>query len=396
MSKARAQPNAPVADLVDLVVASLRREGPSSALRARGISKARLRELQQILLDGGQQRLSAALAAGSAGAPADDFAPCLWGLEARAERLRRLPNVVGVGVGRRRRRKRYGLEPVVTVFVSQKPDRESLEPDQRIPRRLRLRRKDGSLLWVPVDVVKSGELRLGDGGAPGAVPAPAQRPGPGDGIAQAGYVAPNFNTGTWGCLVRSVTGSSAGALCLLSAFHVLQPPGNEFEPFDVDQGSPTGVRIVTPSPEDAGGAAPADLGELLRGRRTPFADAAIARILEPSAIDQAIGGVAMAVGSREITPAEIGQTAVQFFGRSTPHKVGVVRHVPSMLATGGFTMQGLVLTDLISLPGDSGAIGLDLQFRVVGMLVGATNTHTAFMPFGPLAVTLGCELVTAS
>ncbi len=60
------------------------------------------------------------------------------------DRLMRLPNVIGVGIG-----ERDGTE-IIKVFVTHKADQASLPPDEVIP---------DSLDGVPIEVEEIGEVK---------------------------------------------------------------------------------------------------------------------------------------------------------------------------------------------------------------------------------------------
>ena len=385
-----------VEDILDQVEGSFRRLSYSQRRRrALDVSERQFAAWQESFVRGGRQALRRVLR-GEAPAPRREERPLFeqirLGLEQRARDLERRPNVVGTAIGRKVKEGKRHPQPCLTVFVSEKPPKSDLERWHRIPHRIQVKLGDRRKVWVPVDVVRSGPFRLQTGVAAAAVPAPAVYPGAS--ISHTGYV--HSNSGTFGCVVRSLSGSSAGQECLLTCFHVVQPPGNSFADFDVDRGSSAQEIVVHPSREDAETGPVSDLAVLQRGRRDRFIDAAIATFRDPQAVEPEIGGVAFPIGTRDLADFEIDQTMVHFFGRSTEHQDawGVVRNLEASVDTDGFRMSGLIMTDRISLPGDSGALVLDAEWRALGLLVGATDRYSCVMPMAAVLAGMGAQLVT--
>jgi hypothetical protein len=279
-------------------------------------------------------------------------------------------NVVGVAVGE----KITGQSPTglasVILYVRRKFPRESVEPSHRLPR---------TLHGIPVDVVETGSfVALGCAAGLAVQPKSRQRPAaPGSSI---GGTPGHGGTGTFGALVRRLTGDG---LFILSNHHVLADP---------DSTSP-GDAVFQPGPddevegEDTRIGNVADVVPLLPPPATNRVDAAIARVLDPQSVSTHILGIGAPTSTRA---AVVGRT-VRKFGRSTQCRIGRIDSVPHARISVTFphaNFTEFMFIDQIVIrssnpaapfsdKGDSGALVLDGDTtQAVGLLfAGNTNPN---------------------
>ena len=295
-----------------------------------------------------------------------------------ARRWTAQPGVQGFGVARRTVAGKRTDEFVLKVYVEKKlPPHEIASPAPPIVR------VPGVDVPVAVDVEEIGVVRA-QSGTP-------IRPAPGG--APVSHV--QGETGTLGCLVRRKTD---GALCILSNSHVLALSG------EASRGDP----IIQPS-VNLGGTAPADrIADLLDWtaftddeNHPNVADAAVARVIDPATVTARIIDIGVPAG---LGTVEDGMHVRMYGAMSGEVRSTVVRdpaahlhiqykHRDGSLFSLPFT--DLVLCDPISLDGDSGAVVVDDQNRVVGLHVAGSTAVSIFCRIGHVLDQLELELVTA-
>lgn len=304
-------------------------------------------------------------------------------------KVRRLPNVVGMGIGY----KEVGGEttPVlaITVLVSKKVPVGALAPGQKVP---------GKVGEVPTDVIEVGDIRLL--GRTDAV-----RPAvPGTSIGH--YL---ITAGTFGLLVHDV---QSGEPLILSNNHVLAniSDGNDgrcsagdpvWQPGRYDGGTSsdqigTLLRFVpiyrdTTAPTCPVAKAAERLGNRLvrtvnsnyrvffrrKVDRGNLVDAALAKPLSPDLVSDGILELGRPTG---IAEAGIGQEVVKS-GRTSGLTRGTVRslHVTVRVGLGdvGYAdFRDQILTTPIAQPGDSGSAVLTKDLKVMGLLSAGSDQAT--------------------
>ncbi|MDE3172306.1 MAG: trypsin-like peptidase domain-containing protein [Gemmatimonadota bacterium] len=275
------------------------------------------------------------------------------------DRLLGFPGVVGVGLGYRVRDGEPDLdERCVTVYVRRKHTRAHLDRNRRqpLPRRL----SDARGRRVGVDVVEFGRLvRQVQGG---------EDLGPGT-IAERGTV---------GVIGVDLSG---GRPVVLTAMHVVGGP---------DVAAPD-AELVAESPSMQ---FPAHrrLGMVLRGTMSGT-DAALIEVDRPDAAVRAIAGIGPVAGWRPLlNPADVG-TAVCMAGAATGRPVygRIVQPHASLPAYG---LRDVILADIPSANGDSGAALVDHDHLVLGLLVGVSSAsgHRIFAAIGGVIAALRCDI----
>lgn len=307
------------------------------------------------------------------------------------ERMLRMPNVVGIGVGHKRVGMTRTDKPAIIIFVEKKVPAANLRRSQKIPHKI-----DG----LDTDVVEIGRVRLLDR-------VMRIRPAlPGSSI---GHY--KISAGTFGALVKD---SKTGEKLILSNNHILANASN-----GSDGRARAGDAILQPGPHDGG--RPSDkIAELVRYIpliRTPQqSDCPVAagvagignrfiRLLRPAyelrfykyTRDTNIVDCAVArplndglVGEEllELGPvAGVGEAReglwVQKSGRTTGVTSGLVTAMGVTLKvnlsddeSAWFSDQ--VVADVMCQPGDSGSLVIDQENKAVGLLFAGSDSHCIF------------------
>lgn len=336
-------------------------------------------------LDGAYRTLAKArayLAARSArGAPRATSAPWQDVLAAHRSELLSRPGVVGVGLGRR-----PSGAPAVAVFMREpaveaiprglehslaSPQARSL--DRSLPARISAGRHELSVEVIPFGhlarspAAGSAARGLERSIASARVDA-ARSVAPGHGIGQA---AP-ATLGTLGALARLPSGELVG----ITAGHIAD-------------GAPP-VSIVARSSLDTPHTGV--IGELDLGTQTDI-DAARIRFaagVEPSWFVDTLGDLA---GWRHPVPGDVRQTA-SLVGAVSGRLDGTVHAIHADFPA--FSLRDMIVAELPTAEGDSGAALLDPDRFALGFLVGRSTAMDArlrlFSPAGPVLTFLGCNI----
>lgn len=270
-----------------------------------------------------------------------DWDPVHRALRAHREGLRRIPGVIGTGMGYRRRGGVRTDERTVVAYVRRKLDPDELagRGGKPVPRAVRAGKAE-----VATDVVELGEYRPHiDAGC---------SLGP-----QAGNIR-----GTLGVFGHDrATGEPVG----FTANHVTGREGR-FPPGDP-------LTLCAPF----GGAV---LGELLRGCDTPV-DAAAVRVISPAAASRRISGIGEIHGRRVVTSGDIGGD-VRMFGANSGQVPGAL-HDPAA-EIDGLNVRPAILVEMSTLDGDSGAALVDGSQIVLGLLAGRFEGPGGLAVFSPI------------
>jgi len=312
--------------------------------------------------------------------------------QAEEDKLFKMENVVGLGVGRKIAGEQQTDEPCLSVLVTQKMPESLLRSKDRVPK---------TVASVKTDVLETGDIFAGQqphsNGRSAELPY-APPPDLGEildyeeevGIealrgrrrpAQPGYSVGHYRVtaGTIGAAVLDAA-SFPGVprrYLLLSNNHVLANSNN----------ARIGDPILQPGTAD-GGRHPRDrIGRLQRfvpirfgAGQTNFVDAAVAQV-EFHDLDRAIYWIGVPRGTANVRPGAI----VQKTGRTTSYTTGRVTAVNASVNVnyGGsriarFVRQ-IVTTDM-SAGGDSGSLVLDQADRAVGLLFAGSSRATIVNP----------------
>lgn len=268
------------------------------------------------------------------------------------------PEIVGIGAGYRTTGGVAHSEPAIVVHVTAKKPADAL-PAGRIPPVLRL---PGVAGVIPIDVVEGSAI------IPHAFRC---------GEALASEQSPEW--GTLGCLVVAPDLSSEALV--LTCAHVLDAPvpGKV-----VGLGFPGG----TDNPRTALGTLILREAPLASTVEDPWPNLYELALVRPSAdIDETPSHGEAPVGFRKTPLAE--REPVMLFGAKSGRLAGKVTQLDynGRVESGGqsFGYSGLVLLDTPTQPGDSGAVVMDLQRRIVGLHMGSIGSGEAVMiPIAPI------------
>lgn len=258
--------------------------------------------------------------------------------------LFQLPNVVGCYIGRKRRGRRLTRDLSVVCCVREKVPSRKLSKGQRVPRQVKwpqLSRRTGTLL-TDVRVLEESGRHTPTLLGPGDV---AELSGGASSTLGAALSHPEYG--------KVVT--TAGHAFLASPSTVVYPPGHE--------------PVVSFENFRAGAASGNISTHLLKAVLTPDADYALLRPLDGTECRNAYQDSA-AVGGAFLPRAEdTGQLPLLAMTR-----LGLVstmlRGVDATIEVEGLTMRGLMLTDWVTVGGDSGCSLIDDSSRFCGLLHG--------------------------
>lgn len=329
-------------------------------------------------------------------------------LRSHKMRLLSLDNVLGVGIGHKNVRGENTGKKAIVVIVEKKLPVDDLRRGHVVP---------PLLDDVETDVIETGEFRLLSVGR-------TQRFRPAAPGVSIGHY--KITAGTFGAVVRD---NVSGDLVLLSNNHVLANATN-----GRDNRSKPGDPVLQPGVQDNGRLNNDIIAELERfvpvhpifeDSKCPIAqgaalgatgllkiffgdyriniqkeiwaenivDAAIARPLSSDSVITSILELGDISGTGE---AEIGQI-VRKSGRTTGLTKGRVTVVDvTIRVTMGSGSQALftdqVMTDMLSMPGDSGSLVLNEDNQAVGLLFAGSNTMTLFNRFSNVMKLLDISL----
>lgn len=295
-------------------------------------------------------------------------------------------NVVGVGIGHKVQRGRRLSSRCLTVLVSEKKPVSALSQGDLIP---------ANLGGVVTDVWQSGHVRPLE---------QTERLRP----AQPGLSIGHYRVtaGTFGAVVHD---RKSGEPLILSNNHVLANSCN-----GRNRRASLGDPILQPGSYDGGTLANDQIGRLeryiplhftalqsaqavaavvraawraLAAEEAPsqaalnLVDAAVAKPLQPDLLSPEI----LRIGAVAGTAAGELDVAVQKSGRTTSYSTGIIliQHVVLRVDYGDagvclFTDQ--LVSDILSGPGDSGSLVLDMQNRAVGLLFAGGDNITVINP----------------
>ncbi|OPZ74981.1 MAG: hypothetical protein BWY80_00351 [Firmicutes bacterium ADurb.Bin456] len=321
-------------------------------------------------------------------------------------KLLSLPNVVGAGVGYKTVEAEDTGEPCFIIYVQKKLPPGDLSRKHIVPRKI------GGL---NTDVVESGVFRMLN------VRTSRERP------CQPGMSIGHYKStaGTLGAVVKD---RDTGELMVLSNNHVLAN-GSSVQEAKAKSGDP----ILQPGPYDGGGAGDRIgvlhryvplvksvaqsscpiaaavarggtrlLNLLVAGyeirlykhfKNDNLVDCALAKLDSPDLVLTSILEIGEVTGTAGTKPGE----PVQKSGRTTGLTKGKVKSVGTTLQVemkdnGTVWFSDQVVAEMISQPGDSGALILDQDKRAVGLLFAGSEKLTVFNRIGAVLDSLGVEL----
>ena len=286
-------------------------------------------------------------------------------VQAKKEKYRKIPGVIGYGVGTVIRDGMPTEELCVTVFVERKLSAKELREKKLpvIPRTVTVGRKR-----VRIDVVAIGTIKLQTIAG-----------------ASVGTASPSpVTAGTIGAFAIDNTTKQNVAITAMHVSGLTEYPNGQ-QP----------VKFVVPSRMSSGETDA--FGEITFGTTTGT-DAAKIKLDDPAEADNQIPGIGPIAGWRPITIPGDNNAAVRMFGAMT-NKVsrGVIIHPSVSLPS--FGLDNAILVDIPTSNGDSGAALVDANNHVLGFLVGEASgvdenfaTLRVFTPAGDVLNVLDCDI----
>jgi hypothetical protein len=280
-------------------------------------------------------------------------------MRARQPALLQYPHVVGVGLGTK---VTGGIDTdvvCVTVFVTRKLTRRTL--DRRGARRLPRVLRDGRRT-LPVDVVRLGVI--------------VRQAFPGSSCSIAGGFT---RVGTIGA--PAVVPGGAGVF--ITAMHVTGVS-------EITPGSGVTLPVRAPSIGEAPGAPV--IGNVVQGTRTGI-DAAKVLLDSPHQVSRTLPGIGSIRGWRPMAfPADRHIPVALFGGGSKRVHHGAIEH-PAIDLPADRLQSAITVTGMGTIDGDSGAALVDRERLVLGFLVGAaSNGARVFCPASLVLRTLRCDI----
>ncbi|MHB1126066.1 MAG: chymotrypsin family serine protease [Bacillota bacterium] len=282
--------------------------------------------------------------------------------------LLKLDHVRGVGIGYKEIQGQVSSTIGLKICVSQKRPKAEIRPGHLVPDKL----ED-----VPTDVIAIGDVAAYGSGEGLTERSKKQRPAiPGTSI---GHYAVSF--GTFGAVVKDRRTSQ---LLILSNNHILANVTNGH-----DNRSAIRDPILQPGAED-GGQLSDTIGYLERfvplnygSTASNLVDAAVARPIDPSQINERIFGLGIPQG---IIDPKVGQLVYKS-GRGTGVTRGWLRVVHTTIrmeyADGLWAwLTDQVVTSKMAGPGDSGSLLLDSNRRAIGLLAGGSQQAVIYSLIG--------------
>jgi hypothetical protein len=292
----------------------------------------------------------------------------------RREYLLRVSDVLGFAVGFKERGGALTDEPALVVYVRRgrkQKKKADFQRHQQIPERLRWHER-GKTVWLPVDLVESdvGVLQSATIGSGVSV----------------GNRTLTDTTGSIGWIARR---ASDQQVVLCSCYHVfLTFPATSTSPNLEFTGVPHAF-ITSPSREDGGDVNASVIGSVVRGKRAPTVDIAIAIPRADVSVVPAVADIGPFGKARFLVPGDLDPqhpVRVALRGRtSTTPRVGIVLQCggvfpfqyPDLVQP--LLMRDLIVTSIPTQAGDSGSLLLDDQHRPLGMLLGNGGGRSFFI-----------------
>lgn len=276
----------------------------------------------------------------------------------RSNTISRLGGIAGWGLGRRRRNGVVLDESCLTVFVTRKYSRQTLDKRgiTRIPNYVRSGQRR-----LPVDVVELGQLHRQ--------------------VSISDSVGPRDKRkkGTLGTFATDLESSQTAGITAMHVTGRLR--------FPTAGGDPVG--IVSPSLLDA--PTPPVVGLLARGTRKGI-DAAKVNFPGIDDPSMAIPGIGQVMGWRPTSFPGDNDAPVRMFGAVSGLRSGLIVHPSVELPE--FNLDFAILADIKSEDGDSGAALLDNNRLVLGFLVGVARASglRVFTPASLVLNRLRCNI----
>ncbi len=285
--------------------------------------------------------------------------------------LNTIPNVTGVGIGNRIKSNRSIAQKVIRFEVSTKEHVPN--SSERVPTAVH---HEG--YSIPTDVVPADSFE-----PQYAYPGNKARPG------KCGASVSRDNERATGTISLKVKRIENGVMkyYLLTSGHVVMDKELKQGITQVDIGDTVDTPVViTPGKDaDLGGIA---LGNFVEGRITNHTDSALVALSNPADLDENIYNIGtIGNNTRAIDQHDVDVTRVKFSGAFS----GLVKDV--VVRGFGLSKQGnyprevgtivlhqLITIDRCSAGGDSGAVVMDEQNRVIGLIVGASGSYTYVIP----------------
>jgi hypothetical protein len=289
-----------------------------------------------------------------------------------------MPGVVGVAAGFRERSGRRRPEVVITVFVEpgvKERNPARVRPRNRIPERLTVTYR-GRRTSIATDLVATAVGRL-----------QAADPGPFGQGTQTANAASRPNRGTLGWVGRW---REHDLTIVTASFHVAlrfgrsRTTGDRVKRYELET-APDEFMIHPDLPD-------APFGFVIKGCRNAFCDAVLVQAFDDAPLLEwhRRRGIRE---PRELEPADTSferVTAVVVWVHDGPPLQGVITRYPAFFKfrypdfPSGLILGDLIETNVVTRPGDSGALLTDAQGAALGLLVGLGDGRSYFMSFRSL------------
>ncbi|UOQ98022.1 S1 family peptidase [Hymenobacter sp. 5317J-9] len=243
------------------------------------------------------------------------------------ETLTNWPGVIGIGLGHRVKSGIWQAEKTITVYVERKLMDAELGSRLAIPTTLRAANGDA----VGVDVVEFGKFRRNTSG--------------GSSLGQGN------SRGTLGVLAQD---NASASMVALTAQHV------------VGDDTPPGLELFAPWPQTSTSVL---VGRFLRGTMHET-DAAAIEVADPDTMIDYIPEIGRVNGWRPVVDSDRGMP-VWMYGAVSGYQLGMIQSLHNYLPQED--LIDAIVVRIQASPGDSGAVILDRQNLVLGLLVGAAT-----------------------
>lgn len=268
-------------------------------------------------------------------------------------------------------KKRDGKKSQEICLIFQVNSKSKTAPVQ-VPQHISYQTRDGRTLLLPTDVEAVGNT------TPTAI-CTSDVKKPGCSVGRAG----RMETGTIGLKVCRTNGAGEKTYYILSCYHVMCPAelASGYTNF---QGQKIGsTQVVSPSLQDGDGL---PIGNVVDGCIDGYIDAAIAELSNANAVDEAIADMTnspLIIGS--ITTEDENQTDLKLSGRTSGLTYGkvIAASTTAVVTYPGIRdtkLYDVIMTEKMSVAGDSGAAVLTLFGQVVGLLVASNNQYSYVVP----------------
>ena len=245
-----------------------------------------------------------------------------------------------------------------------------------IPTQIRFIAKDNHVYAIPTDITGVGENRIahfiGDNEMPKKLGLSCSRKG-------------DFSCGTIGLKVYK-----NGIPHLLSCYHVLCEPemNNEITTFSSGSSVTNTITVVSPGTREDG-ANCKEIAEITEGVLNNSLDVALARLKDNNdLVNEYFNHNGTPNGRVELTTEDTsGKITVKLFGRTSEKRRGkLTDHYQDIVYFNNYPsgtiseLHGLIVTEKISEPGDSGATVVNNQNEIIGLLVGSNSKKSYLIP----------------